>query len=1092
MTPERFHPYVAVDRRADLPRLATDPSIRRFLRDRAIEVATRLERRARSGYSSSQDDEWTWDPLLVSADRATDGLASRRVANMFRAFREFVDRPDFFGASGDFHDAAENLFDPLPASADPDRYLTSPALLVLLAVQYGHVAWHRQRHHEAHSAYLAYSALGDLELPLEPLHRHFVAALIAHQTLLRVGWQLAGHHREVWGYTMQGESLHSAPEDNEQESDRLLAEGIARTLFPFLGARAGDPELRQQLSAALVLTSLCLQCRHLLQADPRLTGISGRIMQFSRRLPETGPTPRTALAFFQYGRYVRRHDAKSWAEFRRQVEDRIKKIADSEGRPFNLTVCFDPNAKRVGELQSEDGCIAIAREESDENAGELVEAIQETVGWTVEVDSPETRILRELSIEHGDEKRRDRLRELLVQWPGQPEKFFPIYRHLERAILAGEREPLDKGYYPVPLVGRLLTVLNRACPLRFTVLRLRPRNLPPPVAAQPQLNRPFTVFLPRLSAKHVAGKEDIEICWLVSRYVAAMVINLEVSLGPQRVDLDYFSEQAETFWDLWIARALEHKAHHAILSYLEIWHSAPCSAGPVEIIPSVRPSPEVGSAAEIEGRKAIGIDIGATEIKCGLFGVEVSDTAAGGSRPRVGAQIATSQFPTQPPGGSYADARDFADYVLKRLENQPDVSWFESLLAVGIGWPGAVHDDGSIGGPSGLIKKFSGFENWPGQPVSAQELRRLNVLEAFESKLARRVEKVVVLNDGDADVKSREEPRDLMGLSDSVALVLKAGTGTACGVYAGSQPVPLLAEAGKIVLDLEKGTLPEQPAAKVIVSPGKYPKGLLNDYCSAKTLPRYVAAKLKLSDAQVENLKLEAHEVGYFLATRDQRESWEVFKRIKQERIRKLTDEGVPTVVKDCARIAGCRLGDAIAMLVTVFRCSEVRLAGGPLSGETGRLLAAQARTRLREVYGFDVVDRIPGEMEVLDAHALSEIRKIRVLLPKSSSGGKQAPQAGALGAARAALEEAIRVRKGRALRWIRSKIHDMPFAEKETEIDPEALVREKPELLISEIESLIGTFMATLGVTRSPDGRYFKISREGQRDERPAGDAVG
>ncbi len=1133
-TPPGTHPYVAVDPNPrDRGDLCADRSIRRLLRDRAIDTAVSLARRITQRGQAGVPAASLLPPLLESVDRATDGLASRRIANMLDAFVEFVRNPKFFGSSTGDAGETRALFIPLavpPPSEQSGRpkeqsvlFLTSPALLVIQAILFGHAAWFRPRHHEAHSAFLAYSVLGGKEYdpPLYERDRRFVAGLIAHQTLLRVAWQLdpKEHPREVCAYNdkclTENFELEGAESDNQ--TAELLAQAIGSTLFEFLRNPENGQEydLREELSEALVLLSLCLQCRHLRHPegglpDERLLDRRKQILRFCKLLPKPTPLNPPSLVFFQFGRRVMRaqkaqgeEGRNAWNDFRGKVVEKFEKVP----RPTNMTVCFDRIAGRIGELQDEKRFTTGFSGESTPES-KTVQEIEKTVGWTVDVDSSAGRLNRQFpaatSSESGKAKQSpepDELDKLIRDWDKNRSVFFELYRALEGRVDSGsDGASTDEEYYPAPLVGRLLSLLSQVRPERFSTLRLRPRNVPQAVLDEPLLRRPLTVPLPRigeddlptedrndskpsdgkdpnLNAGQDPGQSDREICDLIARYVAAMVMNVVVSLGPQRIDLDYFSDDGREFWSKRVDSALEENDHKSFLDYLDMVHAKRCGVAATDTIRSTPLSSTLPNDYDLPGESVLGIDVGGTRVKCARYRVKRRN-GGDGYEVEVGAMIGKETvIPTEPPTGCYRDANFFARYVADHL---PD-KWFENLLAVGVTWPGAVHGDGTIAGPSMTITKFACFEGWPRERVNPHELHQLEILDAFKKELRTRVGDkplvVVLLNDGDADVRSDEQLADEKSRAEVVSLVLKAGTGTACGLYVGPRQVPLLAEAGKMVLDLGRRGWPKGRRG--------YPRGLLNPHCSAKTLPRLAEALgWKIED-------LQSHEVGFFLEDADS----EPYRRLREEIGEKRIEDLCKALPRDqagraaaevarafasrCARIAGDHLGDAIAMLVSVFRCSEVRLGGGALSGATGELVTEKARERLQRIYGFGVTDRRPSGEAVRDAHALTEIRKIGVILHASAKEDRG--PAGAHGAARAALDRAVRWEKAEALRRVRAELHDPRFGKAKSssaanEIDLHALARQNPPLIEDEVRAMVEAYMATLGVTRAPSGAYYKF----------------
>ncbi len=1091
-------------------------------------------------------------PILQSLDRATDRLASYRIANMLRAFRKFLAAPSYFDPLDRF-----GLFDPL----DRDGALTSPASLVIQAILFSHAAWYRSRYHEAYSALEAYRDLAQLD----EWDRGFVAALIAHQTLLRTSWSLSPkegpekeHAREVVAFEKGKLGPHFGGSANSSATDQAIARGLARTLFPFLPTEGQSKEDimtgRRQLAAAQVLFSLCLQHRHLRTRDPRIDERREEILGFIAGIAESSGTP-NSLVFCQYGRYVMRtQDECSWTHFRNQY---LLKWADkAASSEKNVSVSFNRYTARgrqegvvrcgwKGNLEAFQLDPQLRSGRAQDDPG-IAQAIEATVGLCVVIDDQQ---IPASAFGRDAEPKQPRgcLPRLLRRGgpitdatrPTLPEE---IQTHADfsamfKELLNRRIKQYPEAYRPAPLIGRILDLARQLNPDLFSKVRLTPVGLSAEIAGEGLIARPLTLYLPRADPKEL----DPEHAWLIARYVVAMVMFLEVMLGPRQVELDFLSNEVRKKWEPWIRESLRLLGHDGILRYLRQIHTAPCAVTTADQLLPRRLGTELPGNYKLKPKSyVLGLDIGGTGVKCGLLKVfEIPSKEA--ATKRLGVKLAGGDYQCEIPTGRLAQGlvyRSLEDLMVEIVRALHEKEWpLSDVIGVGIGWPGAVRDGSTVAGASGILGNFVDFVDFPRIDVDARRLHELdlcaNFWRAFQRVLNPRNEPgkepsrpvIVALNDGDADIKAtadqvtpdrvtpdrvtpdRVTPDQVTPepSQQHVSLVLKAGTGTACGVYIGGKQVPMLAEAGKLLVDLGAARIPGHgPEDGEMPDQESYPPGLMNLFCSKKTLPD-IAAQLGWKPGKPEDPPIDAREIGYFIAralkAEAKAELEQIVKKLQaaggEERIRlvetwaksALDDEGLKQKVREhfnmpkgkkvtvhqlalfCAALAGRQLGDCLALLVQGLRARRIRLGGGALSRSTGEQVCKSAIDTLREVYGLEVDEG--DEEKALDLHALAEVRKISVQRPAVDDTGIPT---GIRGAAFVARDALVLAWKGKELRDVRSKIEGYKAGDRFEVKELCDTGTETPSALLpADIEAMLQPALASLGIYYQVDEGYYE-----------------
>lgn len=1148
MGQERWlHPYLPISVLSDdvIPDLIRDQVVANLLREHALNQASRIL----SAIEVAAFDPDKLPKVLVSVDRETDGLSSPRVANMLRAFQHFLQNELLFGGSlatgRKFH---LRTFDPMITS--DKSHVTSPTLLAIQAIVHSHSQWFRTRHHqtyaawEAHSAWETFKRLEEVNNPpIDLQHRAFIAALIAHQTQLRGALNLqfgAGGKKEVVAYdSVTGTMTSLCRSDDENADDKLVAQALARTLFSFFKEPL-ESQAKEQLAAALVLSSLCLEFRHQrISGDLKEREIS-RILNFSKWISQSPPPTDIThrLIFWQFGHRVQKKIEE--VDWNKLFGDIIKKQIEKQ-RPWgrNFTFCFNPNTSRKfwhawdRQISWDDIIDLPSCGNGNEYENHICAAICEVIGH-VRATGPQKVEALLLSLDLGQESRNMLEVQSWAKCEGDTLRAFHEIVEKLRSIHFTEFDELttagqyiEARYFPTPLVGRILRQMYRIQPKKFSILRLRPKGLPASVANTPFITRSFTIYLPR---DPVPEEDNIarEAVGLIARYVAAMIVNLQVSLAPRSIELDFFCDEVRDRWDLSasgpsLIRSALGTGHEGIIRFLEQYRAEVCDIPTIEALDDVAITSTLPPDYKVNKPHILGIDVGATSIKVGLMRATMIEKER---KPGLTDDLNVFEFPTAAGSTRYESARDFAiktvERIIERLhkENEQYNNWLKDVGAVGIAWPGPVRRGSIVAASSSILNKFKGFEG-KSKDDDPREVHKLDLREAFQyafNKIAGLQEVfVTVLNDGDADVKG-EEPLSEKRRSQGVSVVLKQGSGTACGVYVDGKQVPIMAEFGKAVLNLDAKPL------------DNFPGGTVNAYCSKKTLPAIATGLGWVAPPGTPDI--DARELGYFLAkSRCQDPNLHeegtteeidkiineiareiVFRRfsdllagpddiveampgdglglffpmglklpeIASQRIAQLEKAvltGTPEdLAKKCAKITGYLLADAIALLVDIFRCREVRLAGGPLSGSTGEEVACNAGKRLNTVY--DLAIETGQEKHPLDPHVLMVVSRILLISSQPSKG-----HTGVRGAARATLEEFVREIKRRALAAARAYLANEHVREpftidgllKNEDFRSKIAIGSCVPLEAEDLRRLIEAYMTSLGLTLQTSGKYAK-----------------
>jgi hypothetical protein len=293
------------------------------------------------------------------------------ILNMLRAYRGFLKND----THADIRERLAVVFRPMDAWVHGQYSVTTPALLTIQAILYSHCEWFREELFESYSSLRSFEELTIIGFPERD--RYFIAAIIAHQTLLRTAWTTNPEEdpREVRVFFKHKQGQYKFAQETDQ--DAVLGIALRRTLFEFIEGcnperRKDDGErsmLRRQLASALILHCLCLQCRHSRFAYKNISfeikkqalGFMGHLLAAERERS----FPHAALAFVHYGRYV--YQAQRQAG-RRNNENLFSKsigwiernILDKQADPtpdaplHNISFCFQRVASKKAWLHVKD------------------------------------------------------------------------------------------------------------------------------------------------------------------------------------------------------------------------------------------------------------------------------------------------------------------------------------------------------------------------------------------------------------------------------------------------------------------------------------------------------------------------------------------------------------------------------------------------------------------------------------------------------------------------------------------------------------------------------------------------------------------
>jgi hypothetical protein len=810
---DRFDPYVRVpgaSHRLDLWETRSE-IVRELLLTRAVE-------QAQSIIDAVDRAETRRLPLVLQGlDRETKGFFTRRIVAMLTAYRRFLTER----AHADVQRELDIVFRPIGTWIGGQYAITSPALLVVQSILYSHCEWFHESGWEAKSAIRAYRELrgasANRRAVVPDRDARFIAAIIAHQTLLRASWT-SGQDDRPEVLARIGDEW--APSDDRE----AVGLGIARTLFPFLlGAVPPPPDSavepqagshtsgsaepdgsvgERQLAAALVLHSICLYCRHSRNETSALPAIKSQAINALDAIltPERKATP-PVLAYIQYGRYV---DA---AQGNRGtlLNDARQHILDAPGGDNVMFAFQRVPSKNVWRNACFDTALVVPREREQQETGG--DAIDRLVGRTIG-----HAFFYRSSAEHYINA--------LLGIPAQPaakggaegDLGELLARRLREAHAAHMGYVRENRYLPAPLVGHVIRTLRDCRSGEFTPVHVIARDIRQTAAAGVR-DVQLTLWLPCVP-DGIAPPAD---CWrqldmkrlgtpdaysLIARYAAALMVSAAVSFAPRELVLDFLSDSARDSWGPWIEAAFRSNGGVLMTSYVEQVRSrraispasgeaAPALAGPTSQGAEALWCLEAGQSLNV-----LGLDAGGTAVKATLYTIEskrAAPSAVWTSNPLAAVPMAQRYFSS----GGEPDLDGF----LRSIPIPGDVR----IDALGISFAAPIMDGVPVG-RSGVSARFV--------PIARNRRDRGSILEAHERDLHRidfaaaasRVFRdchTVVINDGDADIRSSPE---VPGGGIGITVTIKEGTGVAFAVWENHSPVDILAETAKGILNINAGT----------------------------------------------------------------------------------------------------------------------------------------------------------------------------------------------------------------------------------------------------------------------------------------------
>ncbi len=469
-----------------------------------------------------------------------------------------------------------------------------------------------------------------------------------------------------------------------------------------------------------------------------------------------------------------------------------------------------------------------------------------------------------------------------------------------------QRRSLDgQTTLPVPAVSSILKMLEVIYPDHFCCVRI---NQAHPQLPDVQLKSRVIVLpgdypQPDELEQLVGQAEQDAQQWLaprlvVTRYAAAELLNQRLAFGSGPLQLQFQlnttdQSSVSTITKGWLQAIewLENRNHHATLLHYTEQAASPREDAATDLLQEEGFAlPDLSDEAW-----ALCIDIGGTGIKGGLYPLLQQERGYQlGDAPELIFAFATE--PEKDYGeitgeGRYLNGRQFAARLHSKLLDTCQEAIgkgettaekiYKPIAIIGLTWPGAVSGERGreyVSATSKILSRFSGLtdEIARNSPIQIHLLRiRENIADVFREseqfgyqQQPQRAPLVTLLNDGEAHTLASLDQFDASDLPPGCAIVLTAGTGTALGVLRDGEPLPLLAEAGKFVMDL----------AVPFTKQGNFPVGAGNKMFSTNTFPELAAQiihayeqarrrqSLPAEPSAIPMLPVKAVELGYYCA----------------------------------------------------------------------------------------------------------------------------------------------------------------------------------------------------------------------------------
>ena len=951
---------------------------------------------------------------------------------------------------------------------------TAPVLLVIQAVLHSHSAWTADHFHDLHSANQVLTGKGEINSYLKDnieALRQKVGALIALQHVIRASVYGISSVPEVFVY-IDNKLRPGFNKDGTKDSTSFnpLCNSIVLTLGSLWGKD------NESLSyAALMAMSLVTDRRKKGTPESSDDSWQQKLSKFKQvfdemtKEPEQSQGNNVQLVFLTYGRYFLKTDGAD--AFKQSLETYLK----SSGNNANEYRVFWMSLPRVPSSQMLTNIVKASK------SREIIQRFDPA------------------SMDGDDIYNINRLSNIFETCCICPLRILPdeVIRSISSTIVGIHKPPIDdiweqtksmltarllnhpencrmdknhkiqKVYAPVPMVHFILKTLHDFMPKseykadRFVKLVVTKRWLDEKSRKWPDEQK--HIFLPIIAPTLIDLDKEIlkpvpdgkdpcngQVYWeagkslspgavklIVARAAAAFIINETMAFGSDQVTVK-LDPSNDAWWE-----AIEHVMKENGHKTLEVYHDFYVG------LPANRIYNQKNLTLPKNWKYALGVDVGGTEVKWQVFKLNGMQVFG----PLISASGSFSTDPaswvTDTKHNTYKDAEEFAARVKEEVErNLKNIISFD---LISVAWCGAVRQAGTtqiVAAPSGIMRFFKGFS-----PQIIENdlvlLHTFGLVSAFEEAFTK-VDKtkpiVYLINDGAAHVEGRQITAD----NDDLNMALVAGTGLACGVRRGKECIPLLAEAGKMVIDV--GTKFN----------ALFPSGVANAHFSKKTLLDLYKEEIEnfnVSDkapaqvllpfigiilAQMQNdtkdwqekaeERLQKEIVAQLSAVEDVRhlsEKWsgEFFNLTCQDldislekwRLDSVANEEFDKTLKDSdlqyisqnkscqkfflylAYLAAARVADLVALLCDTYDIRQITLAGGPMSGAIGVLVEKMARSILKNHYYFDLV------IEAMQSNKINmeESHTIRWLYLKNDDGAKQHKYIipGAYGAVLLALE---------------------------------------------------------------------------------------
>ena len=975
-------------------------SVRRMALDQIHYYVEKLSWLAEHGESLQNNKNY---PYVVAPDRIVNML------NMLEYVLGFYNNPK--------KEFLDNLCAALLINIEIDGKQTAPVMLVIQAILHSHSTWHQDLFHDLVAAE---KVLSGKEINSYISDENFkelrqkVAALIAFQHVIRT----ATHpDPEVFIYKDDSlqEGFNSKCKPTRKYFEPLcnaIASAVGTLWCDGLDSQNMDENERKSAYAAMMAINLVTERRK--KKDlPNLSDASWRnkLPQFEKIFEKICSTQAIQdkdcpLVILSYGRYYIR-DTKTKDKISDSLKKTIETKAVDEAKIFWISLPRVPSTQMIKKIV-EKSEIKLEKVDIKNIENGPLSSLINTFGYNIDPlqISPSEVILSIIKSESSNGNIWERTKCALTNY---------LQDHPEncRTIKSG-----GAVYVPVPIVHFILKLLHDFSPSneknQFVKLVVTKRWSLHDVEEQSSgwPNESKIIFLPTEAPKRedlLEGESEKlygEVHWekdaktlslnsiklIVARAAAAFILNQTMAFGSDTVSVKL--EPTNPNWREAIHIVMEKNGHAALDAYHDIYVGLPAGRDFDE------PQPELKT-----WKYALGIDVGGTDVKWQLFRRDSNSITPDYN----------DSFPTDPSSWKtehkrfiYENAGEFAQRVKEEIEKSLPPETIKSLNLLSVAWCGAVRQSGKtqiVAAPSSIMRFFKGFSSQivENDPV---KLHKFGLAEAFKEAftIEGNIPIVYLTNDGAAHVNGQQ----ILAENEEKNLALVAGTGLACGVRKGNKCLPLLAEAGKMIIDVG------------CRFKDSYPNGVANEHFSKKTLPALYKREIKskfgdarsdvpaeillpfigvlLADmfkstkndwqtlaknkmsTEVESLLSSVNEVRHLskewsgeffdktsikvenaLSTwvTDAKEQNKIKEIIRSSAQKITTKAGAGEFFLYLAYLAGARVADLVALLYDTYDIRKITLAGGPMKGAIGALVKEFAQSILKTFYLIDLESEI-------------------------------------------------------------------------------------------------------------------------------------